>query len=294
MMTRVSRTALIALAAMTLAACGNGNDDTGYGEMSLSVTDAPVDSATAVVVSFSGVELKHAGEGEPEVFTFAQPRSIDLLALQGGDSEALFEGEVVPAGDYEWIRLQVNAERGIIDSYIELENGAQHSLWVPSGAQSGLKLVSGFTVPVGGRADFTIDFDLRKSVHDPEGNFTDYILRPALRLIDNTEAGAIAGTVAATLVPAGCEPAVYLYAGSGATPDDVDGTEPEPLSSASVELAADGEYGYELGFVAAGVYTLAFTCDADADAPGSNDDITFSGTQDVTVTANETATANFN
>jgi len=65
--------------------------------------------------------------GDPE------PRQIDLLALT--------------AGDYSWIRLKVNAARGLIDSYIDLLDDTRHSLYVPSGSQSGLKLNHGFNVP---------------------------------------------------------------------------------------------------------------------------------------------------
>ncbi|MBW3567908.1 MAG: DUF4382 domain-containing protein, partial [Proteobacteria bacterium] len=50
--------------------------------MSLGVTDAPVDSATRVVVEFTGVSAKRAG-GQATVFDFDTPRQIDLLALQG-------------------------------------------------------------------------------------------------------------------------------------------------------------------------------------------------------------------
>ena len=67
----------------------------------------------------------------------------------------------MPAGDYNWVRLMVSAEQdGVMDSYLTDDNGAQTEIYVPSGSQRGLQLVSGFTVMAGTTTDFTIDFDL--------------------------------------------------------------------------------------------------------------------------------------
>ena len=146
-----------ALGSVLLTACGGGGDGSS-GSMALRLTDAPVDEATSVIVEFTGVELLRAN-GAPLLFTF-EPRRIDLLALQGGDSTTLLNGVTVPAGDYRQIRLQVNAGRDASDSYITLDDGSMHALFIPSGNQSGLKLTGGFTVPEGGSADFTIDFEV--------------------------------------------------------------------------------------------------------------------------------------
>jgi hypothetical protein len=119
-------------------------------------------------------------------------------------------------------------------------------------------------------------------------------MRPTLRIVDNARVGAIAGTVDNTLVVAECAPAVYVFAGSGMTPDDVDGAEPEPVSSAMPELnAATGHYDYTVGFLAEGAYTVSFTCDADADDPAADDVLLFTGTQDAAVVADQTTTVNF-
>lgn len=282
-----------ALAAALLALAGCSNDDPNTGRLSFAVTDAPVDDATAVVVQFTGIEVKPAG-GEALAFTFDAPRSIDLLALSGTDSETLLDGAEVPAGRYEWVRLAVDAEPGIEDSWIDLEDGTRHELEIPSGAQTGLKLHSGFNVPAGGAASFTVDFDLRKSVHQPMNAGAAYVLRPTLRIVDNTQVGAIAGTVAVALVTEGCAPAVYVFEGGGVTPDDVDGTAPEPVTTARVELdAGSGQYGYTAGFLGAGEYTVAFTCDAAADDPATDQALAFTGAQSAMVTAGQTTAVSF-
>jgi hypothetical protein len=278
-----------------LALAGCSDDGAGTGKLSLAVTDAPVDGATAVVVQFTGVEVKREGDDPAEAFEFDAPRQIDLLALTGTDSELLLDEVEVKAGRYEWVRLMVDAtEDGVADSYIDLDDGSRHELEVPSGEQTGLKLNTGFVVPAGGAADFTVDFDLRKSVHEPMNAGDSYILRPVLRIVDNAEVGVIAGTVDNTLVVDGCAPAVYVFSGAGTTPDDVDGTPADPVSSAEPKLNAEtGHFDYTVGFLSPGAYTVAFTCDAAADDPATSDTLEFTGTQDATVVADQVTDVDF-
>jgi hypothetical protein len=277
-----------------LAACGGGGSKSAeaqpqFGRINLQITDSPVTSARRVVVEFTGIEVKPVGAAGPEVFDFA-PRQIDLLALDGGGSEVLLADELLPAGEYESIRLKVNAGRTGSDSFIELDDGSIHPLFIPSGNQTGLKLIRGFTIGAGSTHGFTIDFDLRKSVIHPPGLGDPYLLKPVLRLVNNLEVGTIDGTVATSLLVEGCVPAVYLYTGAGVAPDDLGSATP-PLASTAVDLDnATGVYRFRLGFVPVGAYTLAFTCAADDDVADVDDTITFSAPVDVTVTAGTTTT----
>lgn len=281
----------LASAPFWLASCGGGSGDssTAMGTFSLSVTDGPIDSASKVVVEFDGVSIKPA-EGEVIEFMFDEPKSIDLLQLQGSLSEGLVSGVSVPAGAYQWIRLHVSAEQdNIMDSYLELVDGTQQELRIPSGAETGLKLVSGFTVPAGGAADFTVDFDLRKSVTSPPG-LSGAILKPALRLVDNVQVGSVIGTVSADMINAVCadpnvdDGSVYVYAGADVTPVDIQGTETDPVITALVNVV-DGEYSYEVGFLVEGDYTLAYTCAAAGDDPAAVDTIAFEASATVPVLA---------
>jgi hypothetical protein len=298
--------------ALMLTACGGGGGGDGgssTGTLDLAITDAPVDAAKAVVVEFTGVQLQHAG-GERIDYDFVdgsgdpEPRQIDLLALTGGTTELLLDGVTLTAGDYSWIRLKVNAERGVIDSYIDLLDDTRHSLYVPSGSQSGLKLNRGFNVPEDGMASFTIDFDLRKSVHDPSNPADDYILRPTLRLVDGNTDGALTGTVASGIItadPIDCSGvdyvgAVYVF-NVGDAVDDVDGTG-DPVTSAMVPN--DGFYAYTVAFLPEGDYSIAFTCDADIDdnAKDADTDVTdgpvnFVGETVATITAGKTTMHDF-
>ncbi|WP_297004468.1 DUF4382 domain-containing protein [Thalassolituus sp. UBA6592] len=92
---RAPKTLLATLLAspLILAGCGSSSSsssgDTGTGTVSVAVTDAPVDSATGVVVTFTGVALKPSGGSEIEIL-FDEPKQIDLLALQAADQKAFW------------------------------------------------------------------------------------------------------------------------------------------------------------------------------------------------------------
>jgi hypothetical protein len=285
----------VVLSAAFLVACNGGSSSDGStGSLTLSVTDAPVDGATSVVVVFTGVELLREDD-EPVVFTFEEPKQIDLLSLQGGLTETLLENEDVPAGEYSQIRLMVKANQNESDSYITFKDDgdAKYDLFIPSGDQTGFKLTGGITVPPASSADYTLDFDLRKSVTYAPG-LDRHILKPTVRILQTDVVGEIAGTIDNALVPEGCSPAVYVYAGADVTPDD-EGSDTPPLASALVPIVngAD-EFNYTVAFLEPGDYTVAFTCEADADDPEDNDDISFfEPTQNATVITGETATVNF-
>jgi hypothetical protein len=289
---------LAAICTALLVGCGGGGDSGAAttGKLSLGVTDAPVDDATAVVVKFTAIELKPES-GEAFTITLDPAPSIDLLALAGGSSRELLSERDVPAGRYTWVRLHIDAQQDTPVSYIDLEDGRRFPLRVPSGSESGLKLIRGFTVAAGSVSKFTIDFDLRKSVIAPPGQAPDYILKPVLRIVDNLRVGTLAGTVAAAWVPSGCTPLVYLFAGANVVPDDLDAAadpDVDPFISVPVNLdAASGEFRFRIAFLEAGDYTAAFTCDGALDTPEGEEVLVFQGARNVTVAANETTAIGF-
>jgi hypothetical protein len=290
--------------AFGVGACGGGGGDSGgTGQLSLAVTDAPVDDASSVVVQFRGVAFKRAGSAPEVVQNLApSPRQLDLLQYQGGRAALLLDGTTLPAGDYEWVRLIIDNESGVRDSYVVLRGGEECELRVPSGSESGLKLNRGFTLPVDGSVALTIDFDLRKSIHAPPGQrgsaeacTQGYLMRPTLRIVDDANVGAIAGHVDAELVTEECLPKVYVFSGAGVTPDDLEeaaGADADPLVVASVPVEnGSTAYAYRAAFMPPGAYTVAFTC---GDDDATDDDVlTFIGAQNVTVQANLISTADF-
>lgn len=297
-------TLLVSTLLFALTGCGGGGDSAGEGRINVSVTDAPIDDASSVVVQFSGVAFKREGEAA-EIVRDVSPsvRQLDLLEYQEGRAALLLDNVTLPAGRYEWIRLIVDNETNVRDSYIVLTSGQECELRVPSGAESGLKLNRGFELPADGSAALTIDFDLRKSVHAPpgqQGSTPDctqaYLLRPTLRVVDDANVGAISGVIESTLVPEDCLPKVYVFTGSDITPDDLEEAaaagDVDPLLVAGVAIEnGSTSYRYRAAFLPPGPYTVAFTCSDDD--PTEDDELTFLEPKLVTVQTNLIASADF-
>ena len=276
-----------------LVACGGSNNSTYSGSLSLGITDGPIEIADVVSVSFTAVEVHGP---ETILFEFEEAQTINLLDYQGNERLMLLDGEELPTGNYQWLRLIVNDDA----SYIEIE-GEQYPLLIPSGAETGLKLNQNFVVASGATSDFTIDFDLRKSIHQ-EGN-GDYTLRPTLRIVNNLEAGSITGTIDSDLIfSQDCHNGdnndignmIYLYdQGIISFFQDFQGNANDPIATSPVIYnEVSGDYEYTLGFIAPGVdvYMVAFTCDAllDVNSEDNSDDMYFYAYAPVTVTAGTT------
>src|SRR5512140_285722 len=87
----VSHRLLMIAALLGVTACGGGGGaGVGSAHMKLSVGDATVDGAQAVVVKFTGVELT-GNSGTPVTISFPQPKTIDLLNQSGMASAVLFD-----------------------------------------------------------------------------------------------------------------------------------------------------------------------------------------------------------
>ncbi|TGN38378.1 DUF4382 domain-containing protein [Marinobacter confluentis] len=293
----------VATLAGALAACGgsgSSSDDTGStGTVSFDVTDAPAMEFSNVTVSFTGISLKPQN-GEWVEFSFDTPKTWNLLDLQGGMSEPLITDEEVPAGPYSELRLLVDTTE--LASFVTLKDqpDVKKSLAVPSGEQSGLKLKGEFLVAADTTTDFTIDFDVKKSIVNPQGqSLADYLLKPSLRLVSNLEVGSISGEVDyATINQArnsdetqancteGYEGSAYVYQGADVIPTDlnVNNEEGNPLMVVPVSLKdGDSLYSYKAAFLTEGEYTISYSCQVDDNE--IDDEIEFDGTQNVTVEA---------
>lgn len=307
--------ALTALS-FVLSACGGSSDDnvSDTAQFTFAVSDAPVTVADEVLVCFNGIELV-GNSDTPVQFTIGEnsdtavandlcldangdvipnTRGIDLLTVTGSESENLIIDASVPAGNYGQLRLDI-AE----GSYV-LVDGEQLPLRVPSNQ---LRLTD-LTVDIAGNVSYTLEFDLRKALVDPVGQ-EGYLLKPTgLRLVDNNEVGSLTGQVAegllienqCTVAPTDLsEPVAYVYLYEGADVAladmaDMGGSETQqPYASAAVTFDGAASYGFDVGFVATGDYTVAWTCDDEAD-PEADDAVNFIAAQNATISASTTPT----
>jgi len=304
----------MAFSAVAFAGCGGSGADpsnqTGF--LSLGVSDGPVHSAQRVCIEFNQIEFKPMGGGDTSVLTLDPPEKVDLLQFQGANAYPIVTNTVLPAGNYEWMRLGINAVRGsnggagetdplLCDgeaSYIVMDDESVYNLYVPSGENSGLKLVSGYTVPANDLVNLTLEFDIAKSITAPPGLSPDVVLRPTIRLVNNNEVGTLMGEVAAEFAEAeACEPSVYVF-NQGVVPNGIGDeeigegeTQPEdPVATAIVHAEeqpdASLRYHYAVGFLLTGSYNAAFTCDGTTFEPAE-------GTDFMIENAGDMATVNF-
>ena len=283
--------AILAASTAGLTGCfSSSSSGDGDGTFSLGLTDAPTQQFSAVNITVTGVALQPA-DGERISFDFDNPKDINLLDYQNGESVALLEGEDIPAGDYNWMRLMLDTDNLTVE-----DSGGEKTLFIPSGEQTGLK-TTGFTVAQGSNTEYTIDFDVSKSIVNPQGSTNaDYFLVPVLRLVNNLETGEISGEVDSSLMSemnCGNEQGdVYVFSGADATVGDL-GSNNEPLITAKVSTDDEtGNHVYTAAYLEEGEYTVSYTCDAD-DNEKAEDNINFAPAEKgVTVTAGETTELN--
>jgi len=304
-MKRSTQLFTVSALAASIAACGGGDDgqaSSSTGTVSFGIADAPTTNLTDVTISFTGMALKPA-DGKWVEFIFDEPKSLNLLALQGGLSAPLITDEEVPAGQYSELRLNINVEDSdtdddsLPDSYVITDDAPdiRKTLAVPS---SVLKLKGDFLVAADTTTDFTIDFDVKKSIVDPQGqSLADFLLKPSLRLVNNLQVGAITGEVDFATINstranddqrADCayEGSVYIFEGPDVVPTNINinSEDEQPVMAVPVSNEDSASlYTYTAAFLPAGDYTISYSCQLDNNE--TDDTLEFQGTQNVEVIA---------
>jgi len=250
--------------------CTSSSDSGETGTLVLKLTDAPVDSKdiSGVYIAIEKIEVNKSASNNANwetVKEYAEPKEFNLLELTNGESALLGEFELT-AGQYNQIRFILDIqEQGkqpptTPGSYVEFNDNPENTepLFVPSSGESGYKAVGAFEVPVNGDVDITVDFDLRKALHiTGEGNNQRYILIPTLRLIVDSQAGNIDGTI--TLDTAYTDIIVFAYEdGEWNTSEAADPAEGESRFPGAVTSdKINNDDGYVLAYLAYGTYDLA-------------------------------------
>jgi len=202
-----------------LIACGGSSTTTGTqtGTLALNLKDAPIDlngvyvTIKEISVHVSGDEVEDSTDETNDVDetqdetqdtieddngwkVVAEPnKTYNLLELQDGVTAFLGEEEL-PVGHYTQMRLvlgdfDVYADANITklnpegyNNFIVDENNATFELIVPSGYQSGIKLIKGFDIIADQETNLTIDFDALKSVvHETTQDL--YKMKPTITII---------------------------------------------------------------------------------------------------------------
>lgn len=255
--------AVLGLASLTFTACSE-TDSSGSGKANIYLTDAPTDQddISGVFISITKVEL-NGPEGWITVREFAEPKTINLLSYQEGDTYFLGDKEIA-AGSYTEARLFLKIDDEASAGgpanpgcYLEFENGSIQPLFVPSGAESGYKAKGDFEISSNASLDVIMDFDVRKAVVKA-GNSGKYLLKPTIRLVSNNKIGNIHGSLASSPT-VGTKVVVFAYADGEFDESELSGSEnsnPFDHATSSTQLNADGSF--KLAFLNQGTYDLYF------------------------------------
>lgn len=257
----------LATAALTLglAACGDGTGPEGDASLRVLLTDAPSDYIESAWVDIGAVELLPAGDGDRVVLTEdGTDGLVDLLDLQG-TATALLADAVIDAGDYHQIRLIVEEARvDLAEGYAFNDGSTSKSLFVPSGAQTGIKLnlagsdgeEDGGPVRIAsGETVLVLDFDVHHSFviqGNPEtsAGINDVLFTPTLRVVVLDVAASVSGRVTTTVEGASAEGLVVT-----AEPTD-EGTLEEYQSRTGTAIT-DADGAYTIYFLVPGGYTVS-------------------------------------
>ncbi|MEX2465315.1 MAG: DUF4382 domain-containing protein [Gemmatimonadota bacterium] len=263
------KTSKLALAAAILgigvAACDDGTGPSGDASVRVLLTDAPIDYVASAWVDIGAVEIIPANDDDPIVLTAdGTDGFVDLLDLQGSVTHTLAEADI-EAGDYSQIRLIVEAARvELAEGYAFNDESTEQDLFVPSGAQTGIKLnlrsadgdeESGHVTIASGETILVLDFDVSKSFviqgapNTPAG-INGMIFKPTLRVVVSDVAASISGTVSTELEGVSVEGLLVT-----AVPEDDGSLEEYQTKEGTATTNAEGEY--TVYFLVPGQYTVS-------------------------------------
>ncbi len=192
---------LLLSAVFILAGCDISSPDSSKGELKMYLVDSPAEfDQVNIVVDRVDVLKAENDTASGWITVNSTPATYDLLKLRNGVSAVLGSTELEP-GWYNQIRLLIGSGNNVVIS------GVQNPLTIPSGSQTGIKLIHRFEIVPGQTAEMTLDFDASRSVHRAGLN---YMLKPTIRIQSNASSGSISGTV----VPVDSRPRIWTLVGS--------------------------------------------------------------------------------
>jgi len=189
---------------LLLVSCGGGGggggstSTGGAGTLFVSLTDSSGCGFDNVFVTIRKVRVhksssvNDSGGGWVDITPQDAPLKVDLLSLQNGVTTGLGVSPL-SAGRYTQVRLYLEKNTGAkLNNYVVV-GGVSHAIFVPSGFQSGIKIIHEFDVADGATEDLVLDFDPCRSIVKA-GNGT-YHLKPVITAVLMKTAGSITGAV---------------------------------------------------------------------------------------------------
>ncbi len=192
---------------LIFAACGcGGSSSGGSGSLSLGLTDAATSEYKGVYVTIEEVRV-HLGGNENNDNNWevvASPgKTYNLFELVNGVREELGISKLKP-GHYTQMRLIIGeipddginifSESHPYANYIIDNTDTYHELKIPSGPQTGEKIVHGFDINQNETTELILDFDASRSIVQA-GSSGKWLLKPTVKVLNTEEYSIISGAI---------------------------------------------------------------------------------------------------
>lgn len=211
------------LAVVTFAAllglsygCAEDDQSGGTGELKLYLVDAPASYDSVIIVVR---EVAAHSQMRGWIVVNDTVRTFDLLRLTNGASSVLGRAPL-EAGMYTQIRLLLDSGNYVV------VGGVRHPITVPSGFETGIKLIHPFRIDANYLHELYLDFDAGRSIV-LQGN-GEYRLKPTIKVF----AAATTGTISGFVLPAG-----HLALITAMSATDTSGTYASPVTAGFLVMA---------------------------------------------------------
>lgn len=284
---------------LPLGGCGCGfdcnnedNDDNSQTLLTLGFSDSLPEDLKQVVIKVDSITFRRTGVEDIVINDFTIPElelvdapnfQIDLLQYPGlKQLKVITDLELVP-GMYDAVSIAI-LTGGVNDSFVqERENDVIKAIRVSSGVRGlpGMRLASGTQA-------FTVEFGLAQALQYQALTETYVLTTTGVRIENNRTAASLSGSIDTALFdtvspcneknPPDKGNRVYLYKGTGLLSENladvftIDSTTAIPANAiapfAVATLLIDeptGNWEYVFGYIPAGSYTIAFSCNTGAD-----------------------------
>ena len=192
----------------SVTGCGSSSTSGGGGSsgtLSLSLTDATTNEYKAAYVTIEEVQV-HMSGGDPENGweVVATPnKTFNLLELVNGIKENLGITDLT-TGHYTQMRLIIGdtpdngtnilSELHPYANYIIKSDNEEKELKIPSGFNTGIKIVHGFDINEGEITELILDFIASKSIVNA-GRSGKWLLKPTIKVIGAQENSIVSGII---------------------------------------------------------------------------------------------------